>query len=77
MPIYISKVRVKWLGLCSVQQQNEGQWAHTGTQGVPYRPEEKKNKLRMTEHWLPREVVESPPLEIFKARLGTFLYNLL
>lgn len=45
MPIYISKVRVKWLGLCSVQQQNKGQWAHTGTQGVPYKPEEKKKQI--------------------------------
>ena len=35
--------------------------------------------LRVAEHWnrLPREVVESPTLEIFKTRLDTFLYNLL
>jgi len=35
--------------------------------------------LRMTEHWnrLPREVVESPSLEIFKTRLDKVLYNLL
>ena len=35
--------------------------------------------LRVTEHWnrLPREVVESPPLEIFKTRLDKVLYNLL
>ncbi|KFQ15759.1 hypothetical protein N330_07807, partial [Leptosomus discolor] len=35
--------------------------------------------VRMTEHWnrLPREVVESPSLETFKAHLDTFLCDLL
>ena len=34
--------------------------------------------LRVTEHWhrLPREVVESPLLEIFKSYLDTILGNL-
>ncbi|KFV49474.1 hypothetical protein N328_11852, partial [Gavia stellata] len=35
--------------------------------------------LRVAEHWnkLPREVVESPSLEIFKTRLDAFMCNLL
>ncbi|KFQ03537.1 hypothetical protein N330_09718, partial [Leptosomus discolor] len=35
--------------------------------------------LRVAEHWdrLPREVMESPSLEIFKGRLDVFLCDLL
>ena len=35
--------------------------------------------VRVMEHWnrLPRKVVETPSMEIFKAQLDTYLYNLL
>ena len=35
--------------------------------------------VRMTEHWnrLPREVVESPSMEIFKTHMDTYLCDLL
>lgn len=35
--------------------------------------------VRVTEHWnrLPREVVESPSMEVFKLQLDAFLLNLL
>ena len=35
--------------------------------------------VRVTEHWnrLPREVVESPSMEIFKTHLDTYLCDLL
>jgi len=51
--------------------------ARTGTQEVPYEHEEKLLALRVTEHCnkLPKEVMESPSLKIFKAHLDTFLCN--
>ncbi|KFV77991.1 hypothetical protein N308_11606, partial [Struthio camelus australis] len=46
-----------------------------------FRPNMRKNffAARVTEHWnrLPREVVESPSLEIFKTRLDVILGNVL
>jgi len=45
-----------------------------------FRLKTRKNfTLKVAEHWnrLPREVVESPSLEIFKTRLDEVLYNLL
>ena len=67
----------KLLQLCLVTG-HRGQWAQTGTQGVQYEHEGKFLTVKVTEHWnrLPREVVESPALEIFTTHLDTFLFNL-
>ena len=56
-----------------------GQGTITGTQEIPYKHEEELSTVRETEHWnrLPREVGESPFLEILKTHLDAFLCNLL
>jgi len=61
------------------QQQDKGQWAQLKHR--EFRLNMRKNffPLRVTEHWnrLPREVVESPSLEILKTCLDKVLCSLL
>jgi len=49
------------------QKQDKGQRAQTEAQEDPSEHEEELFTLRVMEHWnrLPKEVVESPSLEIF------------
>jgi len=61
------------------QRKDKGQWAQTEAQEVPAEHEE---ELLPSEgdgalEQLPREVVESPSLEIFKTRLDKVLCSLL
>ncbi|KFP52071.1 hypothetical protein N323_13035, partial [Cathartes aura] len=46
---------------------------------VPLNIRKHSSTVRVTEHWhrLPREIVVSPSLEIFKSHLDTVLGNLL
>jgi len=59
-----------------MQQQGKGQWAETATQ-VLYKLTD--FTVRVTECWyrLPREVVESPSLQILKTCLRAYLCHLL
>jgi len=59
----------------SAQRQDKGQWAQNDAQEVPLEHEEEL----LMEHWnrLPRGIVESPSLEIFKTRLDKVLCSLL
>ena len=61
------------------QRQDQRQWAQTETQEIPSEFKKRVFTVRVTEHCqrLPREVVESPLLEIFKSHLGVVLGNLL
>ena len=54
-------------------------WAQTEAQKFQLNMRKNFFPLRVTEPWnrLPREVVESPSLEIFKTRLDKVLYSLL
>ncbi|GAB0181871.1 hypothetical protein GRJ2_000652400 [Grus japonensis] len=63
----------------SDRTRGNGQWAQTGTEEVPTQHEEKLLHSEGDRHCnrLPREVVESPSLEIFRTCLATILCNLL
>ncbi|KAK4831874.1 hypothetical protein QYF61_019886 [Mycteria americana] len=65
------------LGLFSLEKRRLRQWAQTETQEVPSEHQKHFVTVRVTEHWhrLPREVVESPSLEIFENHLDTVLSN--
>jgi len=61
------------------QRQDKGQRAQTEAQEAHLKMRKNFLPLRVTEHWnrLPREVVESPSLEIFKTPLDKVLCSLL
>jgi len=58
-----------------VHRQDKGQQAQTEAEEVPFEHEEEL----LHEHWnrLPRGVVDSPSLEVFKTRLDKVLCSLL
>ena len=63
----------------SAQRQDKGQWAQTEAWEVRLNMRKNFLTLKVTEHWkrLPREVVDSRSLEIFKTRLDKVLCSLL
>ncbi|GAB0203599.1 hypothetical protein GRJ2_002825500 [Grus japonensis] len=67
-------------GGCHEEGLDYSQWCPvTGTQEIPSEHRKKLLYFEVTEHWnrLPREVVESPSLEIFRTPLDTILCDLL
>ena len=76
MLINTLRVGVKRMGPNPSVLQDRGQWAQIEAQDVPSEYEE---ELRVTELWhrLPRDVVDSPSLEIFKTSLDKVLCSLL
>jgi len=67
-------VKTKRVRLFSVAQDRR-QWTQTQTQGILFKHKKKFFTVRVTEHWhrLPRGVVESPSLAIFKTCLDMVL----
>ena len=61
------------------QRQDKGQWAQKEAEKLILNMRKNFFTLKVTEPWprLPKEVVESPSLEIFKTRLDKVLCSLL
>ena len=65
--------------LSGAQQQDKGQWEKLGHRKFCTNTRKNFFTVRVTEHWnrLPRDVEESPPMEIFKICLDTYLCDVL
>lgn len=59
------------------QWQDQRKWTQIETQNAPSDHQNTVFTLKMTEHWyrLPRKVVESPSLELFKGCMNMVLAN--